>query len=328
VLKKNMDNYCKCITFNYPETIPVATNIYDPVWRRYGETLEEIVLSHPNIFPDYKKGDYIEQLKPNTWWPYELGKHIDHWGCEWDNLVDGHDSICIRPALPDLDDVDSFPAPKVDGGLEHGIVFLRLTYLRGYENAMIDFIEERPEFYRLIDKVMTYNLRQVKKMLTGNPDDPIAHFADDLGTQTALPTGAERWRKILKPCYERLMKPCKDKGKLIYMHSDGCIHEIIPDLHDCGLDIINAQFRANGLDNLKRATRGEGRNKIAIHLDLDRQMFPFATPSEIEDHIMECVEALYTPSGGLALFADISEDIPLENIAAIYNTMEKARVYK
>ena len=324
-----MDNYCKCITFNYPETIPVASSIYAPTWRRHGEALEEIVLSHPNIFPNYKKGDYLPNLQPTTsFWAYELGKHIDHWGCEWDNLVDGHDSICIRPALPDLDDVDSLPLPEKNIGLEHGLMFLRLTYIRGYENAMIDFIEERPEFYRLIEKVIEYNLIQVERMLNPNNTYPVVHFADDLGTQTALPTGPERWRKILKPCFMRLMKPCKDKDKLIYMHSDGCIHEIIPDLKDCGVDMINPQYRANGLDNLKRVTRGEGRNKIAVHLDLDRQLFPFATPSQLEDHIMECVEALYLPSGGMALFAEISEDIPLENIAAIYNALEKARVYK
>jgi len=33
-------------------------------------------------------------------------------------------------------------------------------------------------------------------------------------------------------------------------------------------------------------------------------------------------------SGGLAVFAEIAEDIPLENIAAICEGLEKARVYK
>ena len=84
---------------------------------------------------------------------------------------------------------------------------------------------------------------------------------------------------------------------MIYMHTDGCIYDIIPDLNDCGVNIINPQFRANGLENLKRVTRGEGRNKMAVNLDLDRQLFPFAKPSQIEDHIMQCVEELYLPSG-------------------------------
>ena len=322
-----MDNYKRFATFNYPDTIPVSSSIYQPTWHRHGEALEELVLQHPNIFPGYQKGQYM--VKHPLIWQYQLGKHTDHWGCEWDNIIEGHDSICVRPVLPDLNDADSLRIPEQDIGLEHGFMFLRLTYIRGYENAMIDFYEEKPAFYKLIEKVVTYNERQIKRQLNSmTADDWLIGFGDDLGMQTCLPMGAEKWRKILKPCFERLYKPCKEQGKLIYMHTDGCIHEIIPDLKDCGVDIINPQFRANGLDNLKRVTRGEGRNKIAVNLDLDRQLFPFATPSQIDDHIMECVEELYLPSGGLALYAEISEEIPLENISAIFDALEKARIYK
>ena len=322
-----MDNYKKFATFNYPDTIPVSSGIYQPTWERYGDDLEELVLQHPNLFPGYQKGQY--KTKPQLIWQYQLGKHTDHWGCEWDNIIEGHDSICVKPALPDLADVDNLPIPEKDIGLEHGLMFLRLTYIRGWENAMIDFYEESPEFFRLIEKVISYNERQVKLQLDRmGDDDYMIGFGDDLGMQTSLPTGPEKWRKILKPCFARLYKPCKDQGKLIYMHTDGCIHEIIPDLNDCGVNIINPQFRANGLENLKRVTRGEGRNKIAVNLDLDRQLFPVATPSQIENHIMECVEELYLPSGGLSLYAEIAEEIPLENIGAIFNALEKARIYK
>ena len=324
-----MDNYYKFATFGYPETIPVGASLFAPTWRRHGEALEEIVLRHPNIFPSYKKGQYLDSQKASERWQYQTGKHTDHWGCEWDNLVDGHDSFCVRAALPDLGAVDKLEIPEEDIGCEHGFLFLRLTYLRGYENAMIDFIEGKPEFFKLIDKVVKYTERQIEIALKRmKPEDYIIGFGDDLGMQTSLPINPGLWRKILKPRYCELYAPCKERGKIVYMHSDGCIHEIIPDLKDCGVDIINPQIRANGLENLKRATRGEGRNKIAVNLDLDRQLFPFATPAEILDHIMECVEELYLPSGGLAVFAEIAEDIPLENIAAICEGLEKARVYK
>jgi hypothetical protein len=227
-----------------------------------------------------------------------------------------------------LDKVDELAIPEKDIGMEHGFMFLRLTYLRGYEECMIDFAEERPEFFKLIEKVILYNERQIAICLANmKPSDAIVHFGDDLGMQIGLPTGPHKWRKILKPCYERLYKPCKEAGKLIFMHTDGCIYEIIADLKDCGVDIINPQFRANGLDYLIKTTRGEGRNRLAVHLDLDRQLLPFATPSQLEDHIMECVEALALPEGGLSLSAEISEDVPLINIAAILNALEKARVY-
>ena len=110
------------------------------------------------------------------------------------------------------------------------------------------------------------------------------------------------------------------------MHTDGCIYEIMPDLAECGVDMINPQFRANGLDNLVRVCREE--RIIPINLDLDRQLFPFGTKSQLESHVAECVEALYMPQGALGLNVELNFDISLENMAIILDTVEKWRHYK
>jgi len=73
------------------------------------------------------------------------------------------------------------------------------------------------------------------------------------------------------------------------------IYEIIPDLFDAGVNMVNPQYRANGLDNLVRVCKG----KFPVNLDLDRQMFPFASPKQCEDHVRECVEAFICPPEGL-----------------------------
>jgi uroporphyrinogen-III decarboxylase len=108
------------------------------------------------------------------------------------------------------------------------------------------------------------------------------------------------------------------------MHTDGCIYEIMPDLQECGVDIINPQYRANGLDNLERVCKG----KIPINLDLDRQLFPFGTPKEMRNHVEECVKRLYLPEGGLGLSIEIGPDDPLENIEALCDAVNEYRFYK
>ena len=140
--------------------------------------------------------------------------------------------------------------------------------------------------------------------------------------------GPERWRKYMKPCFRKLygMVKAYKPSQLIYMHTDGCIWEIMPDLVECGVDMINPQFRANGLDNLVRVCRRE--QIIPINLDLDRQMFPFATASQLADHVAECVESLYLPKGGLGLNVELNYDVPLENMAAVLDAVEKYRHYK
>ena len=88
-----------------------------------------------------------------------------------------------------------------------------------------------------------------------------------------------------------------EANRYVYMHADGCIYEIIPDLKECGVDVLNPQIGANSLDQLERTYKG----KICINLDLDRQHFPYFTPKEIDEHVREAVTRLYLPEGGLML---------------------------
>ena len=108
------------------------------------------------------------------------------------------------------------------------------------------------------------------------------------------------------------------------MHTDGCIYPVMADMQEAGADIINPQIRANGLDNLVRVCKG----KIPICLDLDRQLFPFATPEQVGRHIRECTEALYMPEGGLMLTAECAADVPLENIEAICDALTWSSGYR
>ena len=87
------------------------------------------------------------------------------------------------------------------------------------------------------------------------------------------------------------------------------------------MNVINPQFRANGLHNLVRVCKG----KVCVDLDLDRQMFPFCKPSDIGPHVRAAVEALGSPEGGLWLKAEIDDGVPLENAEALFDALEKYR---
>jgi len=286
-----------------------------------------LALDHPRLFPHYKEGQYKDYANIKYIWQYEPGKHFDHWGCEWNNVVEGHDSICIGYPVKTLEDAKNIPIPEKDIGLEHGLIFLRYTYLRGYEDALIDLYEQNEIYHTLMEKVFLYAKRQTEIALEKSGGNLFINFADDLGMQRGLPTGPEVWRKTIGVWYEKLFAMCKERNKMIQMHTDGCIYEIIPDLRRYGLDVVNAQFRANGLENLKAVTRGSRYNRIGLLLDLDRQMFPVAAPDEIERHIWDCVNTLATPEGGLSLYAEIAEDIPLSNIQRIMEVYEKVIDY-
>jgi hypothetical protein len=182
---------------------------------------------------------------------------------------------------------------------------------------MIDLATDDPRLPKLISMVEAYNVAVIRKYLDLGMEYAI--FGEDLGLQTSLPMSPAMWRRFIKPPYERMFKPCREADVPIFLHTDGHILEIIPDLIEVGVQVLNPQFRANGLAGLKEIAKG----KVALCLDLDRQLFPFATPSQIEDHIGEAFEELSLAAGGLMLHAECEPDVLLRNIEAICTALEK-----
>ena len=337
-------NFLKTIYFDHPEWVPCNVGLMPATWIKYREDLEELTLAHPRIFPGFERGsrDYDAFSNPL----YEQGRHTDCWGAVWENIEQGLDSIVVENPLEDWDALDRYipPDPMKDdmwgprdwdeakrrldeakrsgdlargGGLPHGFMYMCLFYLRGFDNLMMDIATEDPRLPKLIEMVEDYNCAVIARYVSLGTE--LMSFGDDLGLQKSLPISPESWRRFIKPSYERMFRPCRQAGVPIYLHTDGHILEIIPDLIDVGVTVINPQIRANGLEGLQEMAKG----KVTLNQDLDRQLFPFATPSEIEDHIGEVFEGLYLPEGGLMLYAECEPDVPLENIEAICTTLEK-----
>ena len=320
-----MSTLAQATRLEYPDTIPVTVGLLPAMWIRYGSELQRLVDQYPQFFHGLKMD--LEHVEDNLPPSYRQGVYIDEWNCEWHNAHAGNEAIVVKHPVQTEEDVFNLQIPSCrDGRLPHGFMYLRLLDLCGFENAMIWFAEEDETIQTMIDKVLEYNLYQVAAVLPRMEE--MITFGDDLGTQKGLAIGPERWRKYLKPCFRKLYGLVKayKPDQLIYMHTDGCIWEIMPDLVECGVDMINPQFRANGLENLVRVCRKD--QIIPIHLDLDRQLFPLATPGQLKDHVAECVESLYLPQGALGLSIELNYEVPLENAAAILDAAEKYRHYR
>ena len=310
----------KALLFDHPEAIPVGIGVLPAAWMQYREELDAIAARHPVLFGEPKSPRDYDAVSGR----YVEGEYVDAWGCVYGNIRHGMDGIIVKHPVPTREAVHTLKMPEEDEGFPHGFLFLRLTDLRGFAEVMVDFAEEPPELQMLIDIVLEYNLRQGRLRLDSLPDEPqIVGFGDDLGMQHSLPMSPDKWRKYLKPCFKAIYRPFRDAGHYVYMHSDGHMWEIIPDLVDCGVQVVNPQFRANGLDNLVRVCKG----KVCVDLDLDRQLFPFCTPADIDAHIEEAVRKLGSPEGGLWVKAEVGSDVPLENIEAICQALEKHRLY-
>lgn len=314
------DDRLLAMRFERPQYIPVSVSLLPATWARYRGDLEDLVARHPLVFGEWQRGSRDYDLAQGT---YVAGQHVDHWGCVWKNIRHGLEAMVVGHPVPTREAVHRLrPPAELLGRLPHGFMYLRLGDLRGFDALMLDFAEEPPELQMLIDIVLEYNLRELEAILA-KAQGPMLYFGDDLGMQTSLPISPAKWRKYLKPCYAALYGRCRAAGYSVYMHSDGHIVEIIPDLVECGVKVINPQVRANGLERLAEVCKGV----LCVDLDLDRQLFPFATPAEIDAHVRRAVQVLGGPQGGLWLKAECGPDVPLENIEAICTALERYRGY-
>ena len=88
----------------------------------------------------------------------------------------------------------------------------------------------------------------------------------------------------------------------------------MPDLIELGIDVLNCQASVmdfNSLTNLQV--------RLLSELTLTvRRYLPFVSPGEVKEYVFELFHNLGTPDGGIIACGEISEDVPLENIKAMY----------
>lgn len=342
--KTMKDNYLRAVSFNYPFFIPSFVSIPLCTWRRYGDKLVRIVEKRKLLFPWFRK-----ELLNLEAYPRRPPVYRDEWGCVWRYTVDGLQGIVVENPLKDWSMLERFKPPdpelglpregeppipwseveafirsvKESGGLAvgfmpHGFFFLRLTYLRGYLNFLRDLVTEPPQLERLVDMVVEYNVEIVKQLLRLGVD--VVSFGDDLGTQHGLPFSPFSFRRHLLPGYRRIFSEVKRKGVVVRLHSDGYVMDIADDLVSAGVDVLNIQDRLNGVDLMERKLKG----KVALEVDVDRQrLLPFGSPREIESYVKETIKRLGSRRGGLLFTAEVLHDVPLRNIEALLQALER-----
>jgi uroporphyrinogen decarboxylase len=142
---------------------------------------------------------------------------------------------------------------------------------------------------------------------------------EDLGMQVGPMLSPEHLRKYIKPSYERLMKPARNAGCIIHMHSDGDIRDLVDDLVDSGVQVVNLQDLVNGIEWIRHRFKG----KVCIDLDIDRQSVTrFGTPAEVDALIQTEVKTLGSREGGLTMIYGMYPGIPIANAKALMDAME------
>jgi uroporphyrinogen decarboxylase len=331
----------RCYNFESPDRMPIEQAFYSGALIQYGQALIDLMNQYPNDMSGDKYADYADQIRDLN--PDYHSEDVDPWGVKWEGRYEGILGMPLSHPLADLDNLKDYEPPKGTdtdtlwflertfevwqakqtditgyagpwlGGL---CLFERMQWLRGYENLMMDFAEDRPELHHIADMIVDVYLHEIEA--GGQLAVDLMAFADDWGTQERLMISPAQWREFFKPRYKKMFEACHAAGARVQFHSDGMILDIIPDLIEIGMDIFRPQFSCVDIRKMAAMTKG----KVTTVMDLDRQyVLPFGTPEEVREHVKEVVEVFGLPEGGLIGRGEIMPDVPMENAKAMMDAL-------
>jgi uroporphyrinogen decarboxylase len=249
--------------------------------------------------------------------PSEAG--MTEWGYVWHRLDETMGQPKVHP-LSDWGRMQDYvpPDPYAPGRLEHlsevtaaredrflkfgmGITgFNIVTFLRGFEDFLMDLYLDRARVGRLLDLVWDFENGIIEQMAV-YPADAIA-FGDDWGTQKGLMIAPTLWREVFKPRYVDQFARVHRQGKKVWFHTCGDVHAIIGDLIEAGVDVLELlQPDIFGVERLAAEFGGQ----VCFCCAVDHQQRAISgTREEIRAYARLLVEQLGAYHGGFIAYIE------------------------
>ncbi len=279
---------------------------------------------------------FFKNPPPTKGEEYSPGTFIDEWGCIFENRQRGIIGEVKQPLLPSWSDLDRVQPPlgrlSVDINQVNAFCrdtdkfvlagcrvrpFEQLQFIRKPENLYLDLAEQPDELFVLLGRIHDFFKQELELWARTGVDGLL--FADDWGAQSSLLISPSLWRKIFKPLYREYIEIAHRCGKAMFMHSDGYIMDIIPDLIDIGVDALNSQIFCMDLESLGRQFRG----KITFWGEIDRQhILAYGTPEEVRQAVRRVWSSLYD-HGGVIAQCEFGIGARPENVRLVFETWNR-----
>jgi uroporphyrinogen decarboxylase len=332
-MKSPRDLTKQTLEFQTPARIP--RQIWTLPWAQenHPEDYARITSTYPD---DIEWAPQLLRQKPQTTGdPHAIGTYIDEWGCEWENKQRGVVGEVKNPLVQTWDDLNRVRVPenilsldvdqintycrttdKFTLSITYTRPFERLQYLRGTENVFMDLALRPPEVFELLDTIHQFFLKDMENWAKTDVD--ALFFQDDWGAQNNLLISPQTWREIFKPLYKEYIDIAHSHGKYAFMHSDGNIEQIYPDLVEIGLDAINSQLFIMDTEALAEKFAG----KITFWGEVDRQnLMSFGTPEQVDQAVRRIKDMFYRDGGVIAQGSFAVGDDPT-NVEQIFKSWD------
>ena len=191
--------------------------------------------------------------------------------------------------------------------------------LRGMEDLLADYLANPAFVEKLWDKLVALDVEFMRRYAAAGVD--MIGIGGDIAMQDRVIVGPDTWRRIDKPRLAYLIAEAKKikPDVHIFIHSDGDLDAIMPDLIEIGFDVIDP-IQPECMDPFE-VKRLYG-DRITLHgCGGVQSTLPFGTVDDVRREVTELIERC-GHNGGFVLRASnaISFDCPLENVLAFFET--------
>ena len=192
-------------------------------------------------------------------------------------------------------------------------------YIRGMEEIFIDLLV-RPDMARAVFRNLTrfYKeyLRRILEAARGKID--IVLTGDDFGGQEKTLVSPEIWNEFLRRGFADYIAIIAEFGAKSMHHTCGSVADIIPDMIDCGLDVLQSiQPEAAGME--PEVLKGRFGDALSFQGGVSIQKtMTFGTPDDVRREVKHLAETLGKNGGYIFCTAhNIQADAPLRNVEAL-----------
>jgi len=284
-------------------------------------------------FPDdiISSPTFYRQELPVLGDPHLPGQYVDEWGCTFVNVQQGIIGEVRDPLLAEWSRLDRLRIPEQRLSVDTTRVndfcratdrfvlaacgprpFERLQFLRGTERLYVDLVRRPAELSALLGRLHTFYLRELE--LWARTDINALVMMDDWGSQRSMLVSPTMWRELFKPLYAEYIALAHEHGKYMFMHSDGYILDILPDLAELGLDALNCQIACMGVDHVAECCAG----RLTLWGEIDRQqLLPHGTPQDVARAVTE-IKAALDSDGGVIAQCEFGPGARPENVEAVF----------
>jgi len=202
--------------------------------------------------------------------------------------------------------------------------------IRDVEEWYVSTISRREYVYRVFEgqcEIAVKNLDLLSKAF-GTMVQAVFVTGTDFGAQNGLFISRKAYRDLYMP-FHRIINDYihRNTSWKTFIHSCGCVSDLIPDFIEAGFDILNpVQTSTRGMEP-ERLKKEYGKDLVFWGGGVDTQRtLPFGTPDDVYKEVTDRVRIL-NEGGGFVFNAihNIQANVPIENVEALFKALRDHR---